>query len=67
MEGEVALAALSAAAASSGNSARPLSVGGQSSQATPQRMQPGRILVDYFLTWYQFYVILSILLGAEIP
>ena len=48
-EGEVALAALPAA--SSGNSARPLSVGGQSSQAPPPMMQPGRILVDDFLTY----------------
>ena len=47
-EGRLAMALQSA---SPGNSARPLSVGGQSSQAPPPQMEPGCLLVDYFITF----------------
>ena len=42
------LAVALSSSASPGNSARPLSVGGQSSQAPPPEMQPGSKLVDDF-------------------
>ena len=59
MGGRLALAAL--LSASPGNSARPLSVGGQSSQAPPPQVEPECWLVDYFVTFGGTFLALTIM------